>query len=114
REVRVLLVDGEPGSEARDSETFFLRHALVPVPPDLAGDYFIKATGITGPELSQARLDDFDAVVLANVPDFSENTLKSMESYLRRGGGLIIFPGGRVNLTFYNEQLWKRFHFLPA
>jgi hypothetical protein len=27
---------------------------------------------------------------------------------------MIIFPGGKVNLTFYNEQLLKRFNFLPA
>ena len=114
KEVKVLLVDGEPGNEPRDSETFFLKNALVPVPPDFAADYFIKATTITGPELSQARLDDFDALILANVPDLSENTLKSLEQYLRRGGGLIIFPGGRVNVNFYNEQMLKRFNFLPA
>jgi hypothetical protein len=114
KEARVLLVDGEPGSEPRDNETFFLKHALTPVPPDLAGDYFIKATVITAPELTQARLDDYDAVVLANVPDFSEATLSAMEGHLRRGGGLMIFPGSRVSLTFYNEQLFRRFRFLPA
>jgi hypothetical protein len=114
KEVRVLLVDGEPGNEPRDSETFYLRHALVPVPPDLAGDYFIKASAITAPELSQARLDDFDAVVLANVPDLSEAAVKALEGYLRRGGGLMLFPGGRVNVTFYNEVLFKRLQLLPA
>lgn len=114
KEVRVLLVDGEPGSEPRESEVFFLKNALVPVPPEAAPDYFIKTTTVSVPELSQARLDDFDAVVLANVPDLSEATLKGMENYLRRGGGLMIFPGGRVNNTFYNEQLFKRFMFLPA
>jgi hypothetical protein len=110
----VLLVDGEPGNEPRDSEVFFLKNALVPVPPEAAEDYFIKTATISSPELSLARLDDFDAVVLANVPDFSESTLQSVESYLRRGGGLIIFPGERVNPTFYNEQLFKRSSFLPA
>lgn len=114
KEVKVLLVDGEPGNEPRSSEVFFLQNALVPVAPEAAADYFIKTVTVTGPELSQARLDDFDAVVLANVPDFSEATLKGIESYLRRGGGLIVFPGGRVNTTFYNEQLFKRLKLLPA
>lgn len=114
QEVKVLLVDGEPGNEPRDSEVFFLKHALVPVAPEFTPDYFVKTTTITATELSQARLDDFDAVVLANVPDFSENTVQAMLQYLRRGGGLIIFPGGRVNVTFYNEQLLKRFNLLPA
>jgi hypothetical protein len=114
KEVKVLLVDGEPGNEPRESEVFFLKNALVPVPPEAAADYFIKAIPITVPELSQARLDDFDCVVLANVSDFSDATLKSIESYLRRGGGLMIFPGGRVNEKFYNEQLFKRAKLLPA
>ena len=114
KEVKVLLVDGEPGNEARDSEVFYLRNALVPVPPDAAADYFIKTTTITAPEISQARLDDYDAVVLANVPDFGDASVKAVESYLRRGGGLLIFPGGRVNVNFYNEQLFKRLKMLPA
>jgi hypothetical protein len=114
KEVKVLLVDGEPGNEPRDGETFFLQHALVPVSPEAAPEYFIKTATITAPELSQARLDDYDAVVLANVSDFSEATLKAFENYLRRGGGLMIFPGGRVNANFYNEQLYKRLKLLPA
>jgi hypothetical protein len=114
KEVKVLLVDGEPGSEPRDSEVFFLKNALVPVAPDLAPEYFIKTSIITGPELSQARLDDYDAVVLANVPDFSDATLTSVEGYLRRGGGLVVFPGGRINAAFYNGQLFKRRQLLPA
>jgi len=114
KEVKVLLVDGEPGNEPRDSEVFFLRNALVPVPPEAAPEYFIKTATVTAPELSQARLDDYDAVVLANVPDFGETTLKAIESFLRRGGGLLLFPGDRLNATFYNEQLFKRLKMLPA
>lgn len=114
KEVKVLLVDGEPGNEPRDGETFFLQHALVPVSQEAAPDYFIKSASITAPELSQARLDDYDAVVLANVSDFGETTLKAFENYLRRGGGLMIFPGGRVNVNFYNEQLFRRLKLLPA
>src|SRR5204863_2795972 len=66
------------------------------------------------PELGQARLDDYDAVILANVSDCSEATLKSIQQYLRRGGGLMIFPGDKVDVTFYNEQLFNRLKFLPA
>jgi hypothetical protein len=114
KEVKVLLVDGEPGNEPRESEVFFLKNALAPVATEAAADYFIKTGVITTPELSQARLDDFDCVILANVPDFSEATLKAVEHYLRRGGGLMIFPGGGVNTRFYNEQLFQRARWLPA
>ena len=114
KEVKVLLVDGDPGNEPRDSEVFFLQNALVPVPPDAAAEYFIKTATLTAPELSQARLDGYDTVVLANVADFSEATVRAIEGYLRRGGGLMVFPGDRVNANFYNEQLFKRLKMLPA
>ena len=114
KEVRVLLVDGEPGAEPRDSEVFFLRHALTPVIASELGTYFVKPVQITLSEFASARLDDYDAVVLANVPEFSEGTALMIEQYLRRGGGLIIFPGGKINPVFYNESLLKKHNLLPA
>ena len=114
KDVRVLLIDGDPGNEPRDSETYFLRNALVPVPQEMQQDYFIKATTVTTPDLGSVRLDDFDAVVMANVSDLSENMLRNLEQYLRRGGGLIVFPGAKSNPNFYNEQLFRRLKFLPA
>jgi hypothetical protein len=114
KEVRVLLVDGEPGAEPRASETFFLRHALIPVPSSEQPNYFIKISRLTAPEFPTARLDDFDAVVLANVPDFADSVAKSLEQYVKRGGGLMIFSGGRISTAFYNEQLSAKYHLLPA
>jgi hypothetical protein len=114
KELKVLLVDGEPGNEPRESEVFFVRNALVPVPPGQAAEYFIQTTVVTGPEFPQARLDDFDAVVLANVADLSEVGTRNLESYLRRGGGLLIFPGVRVNVKYYDDELFRRLRILPA
>src|SRR4051812_10861680 len=113
-ELRVLLVDGDPGEEPRDSETFFLRHALIPVPPSEQPNYFVKAMRVTGPEFATARLDDFDAVVLANVADFADPVAKNLEQYVRRGGGLIIFSGNKISPAFYNETLSAKYHLLPA
>lgn len=114
KEVRVLLVDGEPGMEPRESETFFLRNALAPVSADDAPGFFIKPVRATPAELASTRWDDFDAVILANVPEFSEATANKLAGYLRRGGGLMIFPGARVNTAFYNDVLGRKFQFLPA
>jgi hypothetical protein len=114
KDVRVLVVDGEPGTEPRESETYFLRNALVPVPAEQAADYFIKTVTATGAELASARFDDFDAVILANVSDFSEAVVQRLQQYLRRGGGLMIFPGASVNVDFYNQQLFARAQLLPA
>ncbi len=114
KEVRVLLVDGDPGTEPRDSETFFLRHALVPVPSGEQPNYFIKTTRLAAPEFATARLDDFDAVVLANVASFAEPVAKNLEQYVRRGGGLMVFLGDKITTAFYNEQLAGKLRLLPA
>jgi hypothetical protein len=111
REARVLLVDGDPGREPRDSETFFLRHALVPVPATEAGNYFVKTRVATAAELVTTRWEDYDAVVLANVFDLPPASVTALEHYLARGGGLIVFPGDKINRAFYNEPLAR---FLPA
>jgi len=109
RELRVLLVDGEPGHEPRESETFFLRHALVPAPPADANRYFVKVRVATAPELLTTRLDDYDVIGLANVFDLPAQSVAALDQYLTRGGGLLVFPGGNINRAFYNERL-----FLPA
>jgi hypothetical protein len=114
REVRVLLVDGEPGAAPRDSETFFLRQALQPVSPEEAREYFIKPTVIPAGEMAGARFDDYQAVLLANVAQFSEVTARSLEAYVRRGGGLAIFAGARLDPRFYNGILSARLNLLPA
>ena len=114
KEIHVLLVDGEPGAEPRESETFFLSHALTPVPPSEKESYFLKTTTIAPSELETAKLGDYDAVVLANVAKCSDAALGSMDRYLRRGGGLIIFPGGKINVDFYNEKMGGESGFLPA
>ena len=113
-QVKVLLVDGSLGEEPRDSETFYLRQALLPVPPSMADQYFVKVTTIRPAELDAAKFEGFDVIVLANVPDFSKRSMDSFADYLHRGNGLIIFPGDSTSPTFYNENLSKKYHFLPA
>ena len=114
REVRVLLVDGNPVGEPRETETFFLRHALQPVAQADLDNYFIKTTTIPAAEFFETRLDDYDVVLLANVPEFPEATVVAVENYLRHGGGLIVFPGSKINAGFYNTVLFKQHQILPA
>ena len=109
-EVNVLLVDGDPGAEPRESEVFYLRNALAPVPPEMRAKYFIKTKTVSPAELEAQKLADFEAVVLANVVDVSDTTLAALEKYLREGGGLIVFPGAKTSAAIYNERM----RFLPA
>jgi hypothetical protein len=103
--VSVLLVDGEPGTEPRDSEVFYLRHAFAPVPPEMRERYVVQPRPAAPGELDTLRLADFDAVVLANVVDLSDAAALSLASHVREGGGLMVFPGDRTNINFYNTKL---------
>jgi hypothetical protein len=103
--ISVLLVDGEPGSEPRESEVFYLRHALAPVPPEMRPRYVVQPRPAVPGELDALRLADFDAIVLANVVDLSDAAAQALTSYVQAGGGLIVFPGGRTNVSFYNAKL---------
>ena len=113
-EINVLLVDGNPGIEPRESEVFYLHNALTPVPPEQREKYYIKTKTISPDELTTVKLGDYEAVVLANVADVPDPVLAGLERYLRAGGGLIIFPGGKIDAKFYNEKLFAERSFLPA
>jgi len=113
--INVLLVNGA-NTKGRDADAFFLQNALAPIGAD-AADYFMKTTTVAAVDLGSSRLDDFDAVVLANVGDVPAKTTDSLVEYVRGGGGLIVFPGPAVETTanvFYNEQLYTARGLLPA
>ena len=113
-EVRVLLVNGEPGADNRDNETFFLEQALAPVPRRSRPEYFLKCRVVAPGDLPSVSLNDFDAVMLANVPEFPVANAKELNAFVRRGGGLIVFPGAATNTRFYNEHLADGLRLLPA
>ena len=113
-EINVLLVDGDPGIEPRESEVFYLHNALTPVPPEQREKYYIKTKTITPADLSTAKLGDYEAVVLANVPEVPETVMASLEHFLRSGGGLMVFPGGKINAKFYDDKMFTERAFLPA
>jgi hypothetical protein len=113
-QVKILVVDGDPGAGGRESETFYLRNALVPVPRPEVDQYYNKLTVINAQELDSAKLDPYDAVFLCNVTDFPESTLGAFADYLNRGGGLVFFPGDNVQVRQYNNELAKKYQFLPA
>ena len=114
RRLRVLLVDGHPSRDALENETFYLRNALLPVDSTAVNDFYIEPVVITPTELAGTRVDNCPVVVLANVSDFSQATATALDQYVRRGGGLIVFPGNLVNARFYNEELANRYGLLPA
>jgi hypothetical protein len=113
-DVRVLLVTADTSTDPAENATFYLRNALTPVAPADLDSYFIKTKTITPGELDSAKLSDYEAVILANVPEVSEAALDAISAYLNLGGGLIVFPGARTDARFYNDAFAKKYGMLPA
>lgn len=112
-----LLVDGQPSRDPIDAETFFLENALVPVPPELKDSFFLGADRITVAGLEKIKedeLDEYRAVFLANVSEFSPAVTGRLKKFIVKGGGLIVFPGSNINASWYNSALHKEAGILPA
>jgi hypothetical protein len=106
REARkVLLVDGEPDPANPDaSETHALAVAIDPNGDHLYGN---AAEQLSYDRLGDVDVNNYDVVVLANVPEIPEAQLKSLTEYVQRGGGLAIYTGERCNVQFYRDVLYQ-------
>jgi len=102
--IRVLVVDGEPSADEYEDEVFFLRTALRP-----EGEVFSGNEVVTVDEagLETASLSGYHVVVLCNVYRVSEPAMESLEQFVRRGGGLVIFLGDQVDAELYNAVLFR-------
>ncbi len=104
--VPVLLVSGDPNPEPLRGETDFIEIALRPYGAgkvELAD--LITTTTIEARDLDAKRLSEARVVLLANVPQLNEVQLKALDAFVREGGGLLIFPGNRINSAWYNTTL---------
>ncbi len=108
--VQVMVVDGDPESNS----AFFLRHALQPVPEEAAAAYYLQPRVVPPTQVALARLADFDAVVLADVPPLPPPAVDALTRYVTEGGVLLLFPGPRAQAAFYNDELLRRAGWLPA
>ncbi len=96
---RVLIVGGESDGAAITSETYFLNAALRLAE---AGDSYSESpfapTLVTyAADTSLPKFSEFDAVVLANVGDVSKPDAVQLASFVRGGGGLLVFTGDHVS-----------------
>ncbi|MCC6231455.1 MAG: BatA domain-containing protein [Verrucomicrobiales bacterium] len=108
--VQVMVVDGDPESNS----AFFLRNALQPVPEAEAAAYYLQPRVVPPGQVALARLSDFDAVVLADIPALAAPAVDALTRYVAEGGVVLVFPGPRAQAAFYNDELLKRAGWLPA
>ncbi len=90
RSVQALVVNGSPRSTDWLDELFFLRAALASTAP---GETPIDARVVQTSELTTARVDAADVVVLANVGTLTKEQTLLLEQFTERGGGVFIAAG---------------------
>ena len=100
--IRTLLVNGAPSTTFYKDEVFYLRNALDPQGIGMSG---IAIDDVTPDRLLRPRFDQYDVVVLANVPTLPDAAVTGLKEFVRKGGGLIITAGDAMQIDFFNERL---------
>ncbi|MCB9880195.1 MAG: BatA domain-containing protein [Planctomycetes bacterium] len=109
---RILLVDGDPGDREELQETFYLSIAFDPIGDGSAG---FEVTRVDENEVAERDLGEYDLILLANVPQFDEETSGRLVDWTRAGGGICAFVGDQVEAALWNKAFWRRGEgFLPA
>ncbi len=104
--IPVLLVDGAPGTPVDDisSETGYLQVALSPFAAGkVTQSDLIEPRVVIADAFSAKYLADAAVVVLANVRKLSAEQLRVLEDFVKNGGGLLVFPGDRTDVNWWNS-----------
>lgn len=101
----VVLVNGEPSPLPLKGETDYLQLALRPFESGAGLTNLVRARIIATHELDAASLRGQRVLVLANVVQLADFQLRAVEDFVRAGGGLLLFPGNRVNTDWHNRVL---------
>ena len=90
RELKALVVDGSPNPVRYRDEVFFLEAALSAPNSPIRPVVKDATAGL------RESLDDYDVVVLANVPAPVPEEVARLKAFVERGGGLLISIGDKV------------------
>jgi uncharacterized membrane protein YobD (UPF0266 family) len=101
--LRVLVVDGDPQTALVQSESFFLSRALNPA-GERDSSLFLPSV-IVPDALNAAAIDSYQVVILCNVAALPDGFAANLQSFVRQGGGLLIFGGDKIQPDSYNQKL---------
>jgi hypothetical protein len=102
--VRVLVVDGDPGTSLYESEIFYLLSALQPAGTLRRPLFYPKPIPWEG--LEQERFNDYQAIILCNVEAIAPQLRQRLYQFVVEGGGLIFFAGDQVDASRYNTMFY--------
>lgn len=102
--VRVLAVDGDPGTSLFDSEIFYLMSALQPAGALSRTLFYAKP--VTWEGLTHERLSDYQVIVLCNVEALAPQVRQRLHQFILDGGGVLFFVGNHVEAIRYNAMFY--------
>ena len=94
--IKVLIVDGDPKTSLKASESYYLMNALRPGGVE-SSPFLVRV--ITETELASVDLRSYDAIFLLNV---AKPYPSRLASFLELGKPVFIFLGDRVSPEEYN------------
>ena len=95
-----FIVDGKPLSQPDVSDAERFRPII--------SSTGASVTGPVTPEMFTADdLDKYDFLILCNVQAFTQDKVAKIEDFVRRGGGLLVTLGDRVDRNAWNELLYR-------
>jgi len=95
---RVLVIEGDPS----DQEGIFPTLALA-ANPQASGYQTVVASSDF---LYRNNIDDFQSILMLNVPELTPDAIESLEAFVRGGGGLVWYTGDAINPASYNSLLY--------
>jgi hypothetical protein len=100
--VRILAVDGDPGTSLFDSELFYLLSALQPA--GALGRTLFYPKPVTWEGLEHERLSDYQVILLCNVEALAPQIRQRLHQFVVEGGGVLFFAGNRIEAARYNAM----------
>lgn len=129
--IKVLLVNGNPAGDVYENEALYLRTALTahgeeqdrpnePAPAEVSAasepasplgpsKQYVRSLDVQEIQEGQVNPDtlrDASVVILANCGGLNQQHFLWLHDFVSAGGGLLIFPGDRVNYDVYNKQFF--------
>lgn len=111
--IQVLLLEGDPENvPGNRSGGYYAKVALRPQESDTVEGVVINE--IDPADFALESLGNYDVVLMNNVLSISPDTARRLRRFVTAGGGLIVFPGDRVEASDYNQSLGGEDGILPA
>ncbi|MGE0707550.1 MAG: BatA domain-containing protein [Planctomycetota bacterium] len=102
--LHALLIDGERLEGPLGGEAALLRMALAP-PGD--GESGVDPNVVLAEDAGAEELAGYDSLVLCNVARWPAERQEELERFVRKGGGLAVFLGDKVDLQAADQVLYR-------